>query len=438
LRDFFAGRGNDHTLPDPLRPEVQKVFLDTLREIGERCQDAPAVTGLAFRMNGKIGTCYVGYNEDEQAATAGFSPWDLAQFQQDTGVRLPGWEDSLVERWVDAWTAGRRDDRLRALPAGGEEAKPDDPAIRFVPQAYEWLRANCWAQWTDWRCGRMADLVRRARDLVRSLRPDWNLVIKCDLPSETPDRNVLWPAGAKPLALLRDHGLDPRLLAEEPGIVLQQGYFIGGGEYFHAMGGGSYYKNPEAWAAFDYQPGLADLYRTPAGTSVEFYHVYWEETGCARLGEFATDFWGAGMMYPRGREFFRPLVHALTHNNVQSLVLFSWERGSEGHEGELRRFCRAFRALPAAAPAAFEGKVEVLSGRAEDDTLWVRRFGERLAVVNECAGPRTVRVTVTGGDRGKSVYDYATQRRLGAPDQTGQVAVTLELDAFDLRVVGAE
>jgi hypothetical protein len=36
------------------------------------------------------------------------------------------------------------------------------------------------------------------------------------------------------------------------------------------------------------------------------------------------------------------------------------------------------------------------------------------------------------------VHDYATQRRLGAPDQAGQMAVTLELEAFDLRVLGAE
>jgi hypothetical protein len=421
-RDFFRGRGNDNTLPDPLRPEVQKVFLDTLREMAESCRDSPAVTGLAFRMNGKIGTCYVGYNEDERGETAGFSPWDLAQFQGDTGVRIPGWDDSLTDKWLAAWRAKRT----------------DDPAIQFIPGAYWWLRENAWEQWTGWRCAKMADLIRRARDLVRSYRPDWNLVIKCDMPSETPDRNILWPAGVKPLDLLREHGLDPRLLADEPGIILQQGYFIGGGEYFHHSIGSAYFKNPEAWAAFDYQPGLAELYRTPAGTSVEFYHNYWEEFGVARLGEFGTEFWGAGMMYPRGREFFRPLLHSLTTNNVQSMALFSWERGSEGHEGELRRFSRAFRALPVAQPKDFGGKVEVLSGPAADETLWIRQVGARVAVVNESATPRTVRLTLADVPAGRSVYDYATQRRVASPDGAGLATLTLELDAFDLRVIGSE
>ena len=418
-RDFFRGRGNENTLPDPLRPEVQKVFLDTLREFGERCKASPAVQGLAFRLNGKIGTCYVGYNEDETAATAGYSPWDLAEFQKEAGVRIPGWESGLVERWSAAWKAGRR----------------DDPAIRFIPGAYEWLRAHAWKEWLDWRCKRTAAFWGRARDLVRSYRKDWNLVVKCDMPSETPDRNILWPAGAPALELFRAHGFDPRLYAREPGILLQQGYFLGGGEYFHASGSGSpYYKNPEAWTAFDTQPGLAEMYRTPAGASAEFYNNYWEENGMARLGEFGSDFWGAGMMYPRGREFFRPLLHALRANNAHTLALFSWERGSEGHEGELRRFCRAFRALPAVAPAPFAGKVSVSAGPAADETLWVRRFSGRIALVNESRSPRTVRLALDV-PAGRGVYEYASQRRLSG---AGKVVVTVDLDAFDLRVVGVE
>ncbi|NLC56606.1 MAG: hypothetical protein GX774_07220 [Armatimonadetes bacterium] len=421
-RDFFANRGNDHTLPDPLRPEVQKIFLDTLREFGERCKSSPAVTGLAFRLNGKIGLCYVGYSETETAATAGYSPWNLSEFQRDTGIRLPGWDEGLVERWVDAWKAGRR----------------DDPAIRFIPTAYEWIRANCWEEWIDWRCRRTADLWRRTRDLVRSYRKDWNLVVKCDMPSETPDRNILWPAGESALELFRTHGFDPRLYAKEPGILLQQGYFLGGGEFFQCYGDSPYAKNPEAWEAFDRQPGLAELYRTPAGASVELYHNYWEEFGVARMGEFATDFWGAGMMYPRGRAWFRPLLHALRAANAHTLALFSWERGSQGHEGDLRRFCRAYRSLPAVAPRPFARKVVVTAGPAADDTLWVRRFGGRIALVNESAQARTVRLTLPSVKAGQGVYEYASQRRLARAAHTGPVAVTVSLDAYDLRVLGTE
>jgi hypothetical protein len=422
-RDFFAGRGNPNTLPDPLRPEVQKVFLDTLREFGERCQGSPAVKGLAFRLNGKIGTCYVGYDEQAQAATAGFSPWNLAEFQQETGIRLPDWDAGLTERWLAALRAGRR----------------DDPAVAYIPTAYAWLRAKHWPEWTDWRCGRLTRFFLQARDLVRSFRPDWDLVIKCDMPSETPDRNIFWPAGRSALDLMRDHGFDPRQFAAAPGVILQQGYFIGGGEYFHHSGEGAYYQNPAAWGAFDYQPGLAELYRTPAGTSVEFYHTYWEEFGVARMGEFATDFWGAGTMFPAGRAFFRPLLHSLRVNNVQSMALLSWERGSAGHEGELRRFCRALRALPAVAPVAFEGTVVVSAGPAADAGLWVRRCGSRVALINESASARTVTVELPRADSALALYEYASQRQLVPPGAVaGPVTATVELDAYDLRVLGLE
>lgn len=421
-RDFFAGRGNDNTLPDPLRPEVQKVFLDTLRELCEGAKGSPAVTGIAFRLNGKIGLCYVGYDETARADTCGFSPWDLSEFQKDTGVRLPGWDDALIQRWVDAWKAHRT----------------DDPAIWFIPGAYDWIHANCWNQWTDWRCHRMAALILKARDLVRSYRHDWNLVVKCDMPSETPDRNILWPAGTPVRELMRAHGFDPLLFAREPGIVLQQGYFIGGGEYFHSAGEGNpYYQNPEAWATFDYQPGLEKLYRTPAGTSAEFYHNYWEENGMAKLGEFGTTFWGAGMMYPRGRAFFRPVLHAIRVSDARTLALFSWERGSEGHEGELRRFCRAYRAMPAVTPKPFAGQIDIASGPTTDDTLWVRQVGSRVALINENEQSRVVVVTMQV-PAGKAIYDYASQRRLTKPGKARRAVIELGLDAYDLRVLGVE
>jgi hypothetical protein len=153
------------------------------------------------------------------------------------------------------------------------------------------------------------------------------------------------------------------------------------------------------------------------------------------MGEFGTSFWGAGMMYPHGRWFFRPMLHALRTANVRTMALFSWERGSEGHEGDLRRFCRAFRALPAVAPESFAGGVTVTSGPAADDTLWVRRFGSRIALVNESPQARTVHLHVPVG-AGQGVYEYASERRLGKGP--GPVTVEVEMDPFDLRVVGAE
>ena len=142
------------------------------------------------------------------------------------------------------------------------------------------------------------------------------------------------------------------------------------------------------------------------------------------------------MMYPRGRWFFQPLVHAIRTANVCTISLFSWERGSEGHEGELRRFCRAFRSLPAVPAKEFGGRAEVVSGPVADESLWVRAIGGRVAVANDSSEARTVRITlpVHGG---QAVYEYATQRRLAGAAMEA-VTVEVALDAFDLKVLGRE
>ena len=397
-REFFKNRGNDNVTPDPLRPEVQKVFLGTIEEMAERCKESPAVKGIAFRVNGKIGTCYTGYNRKERAETAGYSPWNIQEFEKDTGIDVP----------------------------------------TVQPTPYVWLKENAWEAWMDWRCQRTKALWLKARNIVSRKRPDWKLVAKCDLPSETPGRNILWPEGYDPLELFRTYGYDPRLYEDEESILVQQGYFIGGGRYFHVHGpSSSYYHNPEAWKAFDYQENLWKLYANKAGYSCEFYHNYWEEFGISHIGEFRTSFWGAGMMYPKGRHFLQPLAYALRKGNADTLLLFSWERGTQGHEAMLRRFSRAYRALPAVEGKPFRGRVLRTGGRNVGDRVWIQWFADRLAVLNDQSHPVTLRITLPEGrNPGGILVDYASQRTLweGAPGD--QVEIQLDLDIYDLRALG--
>jgi len=397
-REFFKhfGEHNKGT-PDPLRPEVAKVFLDVISEMAAECKDHEAVKGIAFRVNGKIGTCYTGYSETERAETAGYSSWDIAEFEKDTGIDVPD----------------------------------------MKPTPYKWLRENAWEAWIDWRCERMRQLWSKARDIVTASRPDWKLVAKCDLPSETPGRNILWPAGYDTLELLRTYGYDPRLYEDDPAILVQQGFFIGGGRYFHSYGpASSCYRNAEAWKAFDYEPGLWKLYANAAGYSCEFYHVYWEEFGVSPMGEFRTGFWGAGKMSPPGRHFLEPLTYALRTGNAHTLVMFSWERGTQGNEARLRRFVRAYRALPAVAGKAFGGNVDRLDEGSMRQRLWLRWFADRLAVLNDSPEAFRLRVTIPKGKAtGNCLVDYATQRVLWTGHPGDDVTVELEMEPYDLRAL---
>ena len=142
-------------LPDPLRPEVQELLLRCLREICERCKAHRCVPAIGFRVNGKIGLCYAGSSRDRCGQDTGYSPWNIAEFRKDTGVDVPD----------------------------------------MKPTPYQWLREHAWEQWLDWRCRRMRDFWLRARKLVQSYRPEWKLLVSCDLPSETPGYNIEWPRG---------------------------------------------------------------------------------------------------------------------------------------------------------------------------------------------------------------------------------------------------
>jgi len=338
--DGKVGKAFGSNVPDPLRPETARTVAAIADEILDRCAKQPNVVGLGVRVNGKIGLCYVG-----DARKAGYSKWDLAQFAADTGIKVPA-------------------------------GKPP----------HDWLGANAWKAWLDWRCRRTAAMWRMLRDRVVKHRRDLKLVMKCDLPSETPGTNRQWPAGADPIELLRGHGYDPRMLTGEKGLIVQRGMMVGAGRFFCKWGGGEG-RNPDAYKTFHHVAGLMEAYRTAEGAAVEVYHNYWEEGGHFRHPEFGPQMRTATVS-PPGGAYFEAAAASLRRANVHTIALMGWARASIGHEAALRRWCRAFRALPAVAPRPFEGRVEPA-----DTAVYVRRFGPRLCVLNDSMRPRTVRLT---------------------------------------------
>jgi hypothetical protein len=406
---FFASRP---ALPDPLRPEVRKVVFDNLKEVLDLCGRNPAVPAVGVRVNGKIGLCYGGDQLGTSDQYTGYSEWDVEQFRHATGIQVP------------------RD---------------------LKPTAYEWIHANCWREWLDWRCRATADLWRSARDLVRSYRADLLLMASCDMPSETPAWNTYWPGGTSPRECMLYHGVDPDLLRREPGLLLQRGMMVAADRYFSHVG--QYGENHWALKAFHYAPGTAGMYGGAAGAWCELYHNYWEEAGGFAQGEFRTNFWGAATMAPWGRYFFEPVAFGLSATNAQAINLFSWERGTFAHEHDLRPFARAFRALPAApgedaarhvrlvSPATIEPSGTRASQKPgpstapEGDGLWARWFGDRLAVCNFSPQAVTVEVAWPGRlRRGRMLVEAAKQSVLA--EGAGQApSLRLSLEPYEFQTV---
>src|SRR5690606_31751923 len=94
-------RAFENRAPDPMRPETQDWLIQHLVEVAERSTIHDNVLGVGFRVNGKIGTCYIS-GEDKSgselrivpASQMGYSSWNLAQFREETGLQVPddSWE----------------------------------------------------------------------------------------------------------------------------------------------------------------------------------------------------------------------------------------------------------------------------------------------------------------------------------------------------------
>ncbi len=385
---------------DPLRPEVQEWMFKCLREVAERAAKYPNVPGVGFRVNAKLGTCYVGFEATKCGQDTGYSKWDIAEFEKDAGVKVP---ENL--------------------------------------QAYDWLRANAWEKWIDWRCRRTHDFWLEARDIVRSYRPEMNLVIACDLPSEYPGYNIEWVNGTSPRDLMRHHGFDPEMFRQDEGILIQRGMMIGSDRYFGKWGPP---QGTNAWAhkAFNYADGVTECYQTPAGQSVEFYHNYWEEVPHPDP-EYGTSL-RTSTAAPPGQFYFEPATYSIRKANVHTMAFMGWERASIGHETDLRRFARAFRALPYAEPKDFEGDVKVINTapgakyrKPEDPDVWVKWFGDRLAVLNDTGSRKYASVAIPKPlAKGSCLIDLAAGRILVQADKPmPSVEVKLVLEAHDLHTL---
>jgi len=71
-----------------------------------------------------------------------------------------------------------------------------------------------------------------------------------------------------------------------------------------------------------------------------------------------------------------------------------------------------------------------VSGKAEG--LWVRRFGDRVAVLNMTGQARVVKLRYPGKVSGDGLLEYGRYQIVAAPG--GEVE--LPLDAYELRVLG--
>lgn len=160
-----------------LHPRVQQMYLDVFGEVADNLADSPAFAGISSRL--MLGWQFQGWSA-LPGLNWGYDDWTLAEFEKDTGLKIPG--------------------------------KAGDPA-RFR-QRFDCLTGPLLERWLDWRCQRLFQFHCRLRDRLRQARPQAKLYL---------DYYGLAEREAYSSSLLgqmREIGLDWRLYAKEPGLVL--------------------------------------------------------------------------------------------------------------------------------------------------------------------------------------------------------------------------
>ena len=364
--------GREGPIPDPLRPAVQKVVMDSFEAMLEATKDyRDIVPGLCYDTS--IGGAYQ-YRKGP-SSEVGYSLSNVRDFCEESGLELPA-------------------------------------DVTDHQQRYDWLKENHWEIWLDWRARRWHDFVCALRDRVKQDGADRQFALNLRImPRQEWAED---PASAGLTEVYRQCLYKPEYFREEAGVRMCWFTRVNADRYFARLW----------WKDWFYDPVQPELTVTPEPRGHEIYYNYWE---------LPTHPWGfrVGPGSPVGRAFFEPYTYALRTMNPEYILVFCWFRGSYGHEADLREWARAYRALPAVEPREFKGKV---TPAPQDERLWIKWFGGRLAVLNDSAEPREVTLEIPPPHDGiTEVFDVNTCRALPMTAAGGRLRMTVSLRPYDLR-----
>ena len=353
LADGYPNWGKWHFTPtyyNISHPDVQKALLDEIDVLLEECVAEPAFKGVCLDLFNSINVGWWG------SAEAGYNDYSIAAFEKTTGLRVAPETD-------------------RSDPSRG--------------RAYhDWLRANAWDKWLDWRCDVVADFYARIAERLRSRRPDLELWVSASPPWRPDLANR--PDLRDPDIIektLREAGIDAQKLAAIPNLAFGELSMPcwwrdelrktshcpeGSREYVRDLP-----ETPGMYAA-------ARKTRYPLATLHDSYYEtdiggpvvrnQWGRKGDGRLeGDWLNEpDWRVTAFNASGREALRPYAMALAHGDLFAFARGGFLIGTSGTEDVLRPFVANFRALPAVvfqdvalpsgAPAAARLRKAVVNG----------------------------------------------------------------------------
>jgi len=333
-KDNQVSRETWHHRPPALNaihPRVKGQVLALVDELAARHAGSPAFSGIVFHLT-KCQLLQLGGLETS------YDDWTLAEFEKETGVKPP--------------VAANDPERFR--------------------RRHDWLMANARDRWIQWRCEKIADYHGEVARVLRSHRPDLQLVLSMWVPAMVNAGVVKrWEQGERLVDQTRESGVDPALLGRIPGVVIQKYMNANGYPWRLALAGLQAEKALLPIRAADFAEDQIEDYRATDSFGVCFHNRYFEN-GSARKAIDAkpvkSDWyreppWLASAVVPGHEHFMEHYAHAMAVSDPSLITIGGFTVGTVGHERQVERFARVFRLLPQGKWQAISGLGEQVVGR---------------------------------------------------------------------------
>lgn len=356
---------------NPLYPGVQDWTASVIEEIAQRYKDSPAFNGVAIRL---AAWCFSSW-QCFPSIEFGYEDFTIALFEKETRIKIP--------------------------------VSPTDP--KRCEKRYEWLMANAYEQWVDWRCQKIYAYHSRLVKIMTDARPDLKLYLHILGPDfsrgyEYADelRNKTWEQ------MIRGSGIDVDLYNANPALVLQDVPTYPSSKSRAKTQIQAASQRECNWNLGQYTATRSKRGNGTVGAMMFSSDSFEGEMVDAKAIGFKnfshhnkTTIHGAGEVNPAGIHYLDRFAEAMAHSNV--VVMSSGNHGYDQQQSQyISPFLLEYRHLPAMGMTPLQQDADPVS-------VW------------------------QGADKGK-MYFYAVNRL----DQ--QVLVTLEMtgDAKPMRLTTGE
>lgn len=366
-------------------PKVRKHIAAMIDELVAQGKGHPSFKGVCLHLTRH---CMLWFGDE----ASGYNDYTLAAFAKAKGIRIP--------------------------------VKKDDP---MRGKAYaDWLRANAWEDWLQWRCDEFANFYAGVARKLAAARPDLKLWINSSVTADVSNPDFTRPDYME--RANRACGLDrDRLTAAIPNLILCQTLVPADYRHRHE----DRYPTPEVRAhqrVLDTLPGFYSLLKGARYPWVNQHDRYWESPigrGSTLSCDWLTECtWRVSTINPGGFHALRHFVLPLRYGDVLGMSKGGFLIGTYGMEEVLVPFMQAFRALPAVVFDDAGGTETVkLRHKDFDGKSW-------FYVVNTDMKPARVRLSVPERTR-----DLVTGEQVSGPRSSE--TLDMELGPYEMRSYAA-